>query len=376
MLKTSELELPVDARATEPRDTQLWEGVGRLVDRARSLADVRAHRLEALAAWRWHDQGRLVPADFAEHARSASFASLIAPLLLSHVRAAAEGEILMIKGPEAAARYPSPSMRPFGDLDLVVPDAPAVQRALVSAGFVLVGDDHLYRDIHHLQPLHLEGFPLVVEIHARPKWPEGIPHVALDELFDAAVDSVVPVDGISGLPAAQSALLLAAHAWAHVPLARIFHLVDVAAVRQDADPAEISALAARWGLGRLWRTTSDAADGLFYDRGSSWPLRSWARHLPRVRERTVLEDHLARWLACFSALPPAPALRTGLQAVVRDVRPAPDESWQDKWFRSRRAVANARSPRLQHVAQVEMELRRHRSAGEDSDRTPPEGRSS
>jgi hypothetical protein len=365
-LTSSEACRPVAQIGAETVDGGLWEQVGRLVDRARSPGDLRAHRLHAIAAWHWREQGRLVPSDFAEEAHSAKLASLVAPLVLSHVRAACDGPILVFKGPEVAARYPSRSMRPFGDLDLLVREPRLVQRALIGAGFVEVGDEEVYRDIHHLRPLYLEGFPLVLEIHARPKWPAGVRDLDLDELFQSAVPSVVAIEGVSALPAAQHALLLAAHAWAHAPLARLFHLVDIAVVRGVAPADEISTRAKRWGLGRVWETTSAAIDDVLQDRRGSWPSRTWARHLRDVREQTVFETHVGRWLAGFSALPPGAALRKGLDAVARDVRPAREETWGDKWFRSRRAVANAGSPRSRHEIQVERALRRRRlMAGRD-----------
>lgn len=349
-------------RGRDVADQRLWEGVGELVDRARSHSDLRAHRLEALAAWCWRGQGRPVPTDFAEQARSASLASLLAPLLLANVRAACDGPIVVLKGPEVAAHYPHPSMRPFRDLDLLVPNAADVQGSLRAAGFVPVGDETIYRDIHHLRPLHLDGFPLVVEIHSRPKWPERIPLVNGDELLDAAVASLLPIDGILALPSAHHALLLAAHGWSHAPFARLFHLIDVAVVRRGAVPREIEALAARWGLSRLWRTTSATVDALLYEGHRTWPLRSWARHLSDVREQTVLETHASSWLAGFSALPPLPAVRCGLEALAQDLRPVGGETWSDKWFRSRRAVANAFVARSEHEAEVEAELRERRSS--------------
>ena len=45
-----------------------------------------------------------------------------------------------MKGPEVAAHYPVPSDRPFGDLDLLVEDPEAAQRALIAAGFVEFGE--------------------------------------------------------------------------------------------------------------------------------------------------------------------------------------------------------------------------------------------
>ena len=64
---------------------------------------------------------------------------LAAPETLARVRRVVDGPILLHKGPEAAAAYPDPVMRGFDDIDLIVRDAPAVQRALVRAGFVEIG---------------------------------------------------------------------------------------------------------------------------------------------------------------------------------------------------------------------------------------------
>ena len=49
-------------------------------------------------------------------------------------------ELILMKGPEAAARYPDPALRPFCDLDFLVDDPAAAHRALMAAGFVEVGD--------------------------------------------------------------------------------------------------------------------------------------------------------------------------------------------------------------------------------------------
>ena len=85
-----------------------------------------------------------------------------------------------MKGPEVALRYPGPALRGFRDLDLLVPDAPAVQRELLAAGFEPVGLPEKYAAIHHLRPLAYPGLPLLVEVHDRPKWPEHLRTPAKD----------------------------------------------------------------------------------------------------------------------------------------------------------------------------------------------------
>jgi hypothetical protein len=345
----------VDLEQSAPQ-SDLWRGIDRLIDRAQSLEAIRAHGLGAIALARWRDLGHPIPPVLLEEAQAATLNALATPLLLKRIRSACDGPIIVLKGPEAAACYPSPALRPYGDLDLLVPDAPAVQRALVAAGFVPVGDERLYRDIHHLQPLQLDGLPLVVEIHSRPKWPAGLAPPPVEAFFADAVDAAVPVEGVLALPRAQHALVLAAHSWAHVPLGRLFNVIDVAVVRDGAAPEELDSLAAEWGLKRMWRLTAATIDALLFDGRHPWPLHVWARELVDVRERSVLANHLQRWLAGFSALRPDAAAVAAARAIVQDVRRKPDESWSTKLKRTRLALTNATAARSEHEAAVENAL--------------------
>ena len=91
-------------------------------------------------------------------------------------------------------------------------------------------------------------------------------------------------------------------------------MIDIAAIAADADLDEIDLRAADWGIQRLWRTTIAAVDSLFYEHGTPWSLRLWARNLAHVRERTVLENHLQRLMSDFWELPVPGRLR----AAYRD----------------------------------------------------------
>ena len=252
-----------------------------------------------------------------------------------------------MKGPEVAARYPG-TARSFGDVDLLVANARDTHLQLREAGFVEVGDPVKFEGIHHLRPLVWPTLPLPVEIHSRPKWPGRLPPPPVEEIVETAVPSALGVPGVLAPCAARHALLIAGHAWAHEPLNRLRDFVDVSATAAEAEPTEIEHIAAAWQALRLWRTTRSVVDALLGQGATPVSLRSWARHLPKVRERTVFESHLQRWLADFWALPLGSALGSGGAAVLSDLLPARGESWRVKIERSMHAVHDARWPLSHH----------------------------
>lgn len=329
----------------ERLDPRLWEAVDHLLDRVADVGDVRAHRLDLLKADRLRRLGRRVPAVLAAEERASALRSLAAPLLLERVRAAAGRPLLVLKGPEVARWYPAPALRPFDDVDVLAADAPDTQRTLLGAGFVEVGDPRLYTGIHHLRPLHLPGFPLVVEVHERPKWVEGLPAPTAERLLAAAVPAP---NGLLRLPPAEHAVVLAAHDWAHRPLEQLGRLIDVAAVCQGTSRAEVDAVASAWGVERLWRTTADAVDALLHGSQPTWPLRTWARGLRSGREQTVLENHVERLLAGFSVLPPGRAVAAAAAGLRRTLTPYPGEGWERKAQRAWDALGHALWRRSSH----------------------------
>jgi Uncharacterised nucleotidyltransferase len=328
--------------------TAIWEGVDRLIDVAAGPRDLRAHGLHLLAVRRWRSRGRVVPDELVGAERAASFVALAAPLVLAEVRAAYDGAIVVLKGPELAARYPDPALRPYGDLDLLVDDGAAARRAMLGAGFTPAGA--MPRDdFHHLQGLQSPRFPLRVEVHTRLGWVDGANPPRLQELLESAQPTAVAVDGVLALTPAHHAVLVAVHAWVHEPLGRISQLVDAALLASECDRRDISVVASRWGVGKLWRTTADAFDALLFDeRARRRTIGVPLRKLECVRERTVLESHLYRALAPFWALPPSAALAASAAAFGRAVRPAPGESWSEKAWRAQKAIRHATMRRSQH----------------------------
>lgn len=351
--RTAPFELPGPFAPINTGGAEPWASVDQLIDKAENLDSLIAHRLHLLAADRWARLGRPLSDELMAERRGGALQSILAGLVLGAVRAACDGPILLMKGPDAAAYYPDPALRPFRDLDLLVPDAAAVQKALLSAGFELTGDERLYAGIHHLRPVIASRLPLVIEIHERPKWIDGLPSPSVEELFEAAVPSATGVDGILTLPPPQHAVVLAVHAWAHVPLRRILDLVDVAAAAQASDQGELRSLAEDWGVARPWQTTERAVQALFYGGRTPIFLHTWARSLRSVRERNVLEAHLERTFSSFWALPRRRALARTAREMWQQFRREPGEKWSAKVARSVRALRNPFSSVADHDRAVE-----------------------
>lgn len=328
-------------------DPMLWGAVERLLDTI-TVESVRIHGLGPLAARRWRESGRDIPGDLIHEERATRAATMILPALLTRARNAYDGRLMAFKGPEVAAAYPG-GARSFSDLDLLVDDAPRAQAALIGAGFVEVPDptDH-FHGIHHLAPLVWPELPLKIEIHETPKWPRGTAPPPSSELFDAAVPASIGVEGIEAPAPHHHALLVAAHGWGHTPLRSVRDLLDVAAMAARADSVDIAASAKAWQLERMWATTHGAFRWLFYDEERPVAVSLWARHLIRLREPTVLEGHVERWLSPFWLLAPARALPLTASRFLADLRPAPGTTWRAKGDRMARAIRHAFATKSEH----------------------------
>jgi hypothetical protein len=331
----------------------LWEAVDALIDRAPSLDDLREHRLQLLAERHWVRSGRPVPLTLsAEKAVAAAFALPI-PSLLARISSAWDGPMIILKGAELSRRYPAELLRPSGDIDLLVGDAPAAHAALCSAGFVATGDPRRYVGIHHLQPLVWPNVPVAIELHHAPKWVDGLDPPSTSELFRFAVPATCSVEGFQTLAPAAHAVVLAVHAWAHEPLRNLRDLIDIAVLTAEADIAEVDRIARQWGVSHLWRTTHSVMESLFSGGTRPLALRLWARHLEAVRGRTVAESHLSGWLSPFWALPATMALRHSSNRIWDDLRPVPGEAWPVKLSRARLAVQHAAVRRSSHDRMLE-----------------------
>jgi hypothetical protein len=324
----------------------LWRGVYRFLDDLNETG-VQAHDLVPLAAKRWREIGRDVPHALLPEERATRAAMMIAPRIVSQAREAYDGRLLVIKGPEVAALYPG-AARSFNDIDLLVEDAGAAQKALIAAGFSEIEDpEGEFKEIHHLPPVVWPQLPIQIEVHDRLKWPERIAQPPKGELFEAAVPSAV-AEGVEAPAPHHHALILAAHSWAHTPLRTARDLIDVLATAERADAAELARTADSWGLGRVWRTTENAARFLLGERRRPAAVSVWARHLITLREPTVFEGHFERWVSSFWMLPPRPALAYAGTRITRDFGPRPGEPWRAKAPRLVRAGRDAFRSKSEH----------------------------
>ncbi len=327
----------------------LWEGVDRLLERLEP--DVASkHGLGPLAARRLRLLGGAVPEELAREERAARAAALVVPTLLARIRAAYDGPLLLLKGPELARVYPDGARR-IGDLDLLAADAERAQQALLAAGFVLrPGTSPPDYDVHHhLHPLAWPGIPLPVEIHRRAAWPRGLAGPRNEELLEAALPAATGVEGILTPDPRQHAVLLASHAWREVPMQKLREFVDVLAFTDDESREELAGIARRWEFERGWSATLAAADWLLRDGDEPRFVRYWARHMRSLREPTVFETHVQGWLFPFSLTQPRIATRLAAAAVLRDLHPSRQEGWAAKTRKMARALRHPFSPRSEHV---------------------------
>jgi putative nucleotidyltransferase-like protein len=313
--------------------------VDRLVERM-DLSAILAHELGPLAARRWRELGRRLPEPLLQEERAARFIPRLAVPILARVREAYPGRILILKGPEIAALYP-PGGRLFVDLDLLVDDARAAQQALVAAGFAEIADtEGHYAVHHHLIPLSWPGVQLKIEIHSTLNWPRHLQPPPNAQLFDQAIESRVPVDGLEAPAPAHHAVLMVAHCWKHVPLGSVRDLVDVTVLAEVADRNEVERTAELWGVARIWHTTAATSTWLLEGGKPPFATRLWARNLLRPREATILERHARRWVTPFWMLPPRRAIPAAARNIAADIRPVDDETWRAKLRRILRVAAN------------------------------------
>jgi hypothetical protein len=306
----------------------LWTRVDELVEQARTVSDLHAHRLHLYAAWRWRSVGRPVPAELVELERGARIFRLAAPAVLMRVRAAYDGPLILLKGADVAAAYPRPELRPSIDLDFLVPDPERTQRSLVEAGFSELPDTCAPDEHHHLPALEWPGLLVRVELHSTPSWPTWLPPPPLAELFASATTASALGHGVVALPPPHQALVLAAHMWREVPLARLGQLIDVLLMAQAAPAGETESLARRWGIDRLWRVTDATARRiLLAERIEGSAPRIWTRGLESMRERTVIESKVAQLMGPFLALPSRKAVAAAARVASSELRPSRDETW-------------------------------------------------
>ncbi len=326
-----------------------WNGIERLVDDLHDRRALRVHGVQLLAARRWRALGRPVPPDLRADEQRAAVAALAVPLVLARIRSALDGPVVLIKGPEIAARYPTPTLRPLGDIDLLVPDPAVAHKSLLAAGFEVDWGNESNLP-HHLPPLRWPGSPLPVEVHGTLRAPTWVNVPTHDDLTTAAVPTLAHAPGILTLAPLDHAMVVAAHGWGHGPFSRLLDLVDIAVLTAGSDRTRLAARADVWGMRHLWSATIAVVDALLLAGSPPPPLpRFLSRHLHTVREQTVFEHHLARWLSSLYAPTPRAAVQAMRDAAALDLLPGPGDTWGRKRARIGRALRRALVPLSDHI---------------------------
>jgi len=322
----------------------IWDGVDRLLDAAEDEHAIAVHSLQFLAIRRWRETGRAVPATWLDDQRLMAMVTLALPGVLRQIRSVVEGPIVLMKGPEVATLYPGTALRPFGDVDLLVQDADVAHQALLELGLSLDRERPAPDAFHHLTPLRVEYPPLKIEIHRRPNWLPWLPPPSVEELFAAAGPSRLGVVGLSTLAPEHHALTVAVHNWLHGPLLSVGGLLDSALLSRECDPAVLLRTAKRWGVDRIWQTSSRAAEALLLGEGSSLPLAIGGRHLRRVHERTMVGWQASMYLGSLWAPTPMEAVHALSTTLVDGIRLPEGHSWRTRAPRIFRVVRSAARP--------------------------------
>ena len=144
---------------------------------------------------------------------------LEAERVLKFVHDSTDHRFVMIKGLGLAALYPDPSLRHFGDVDLLSASAVDAQHDLLAAGWESKPtpgfdvDPTRNDELHQLCPLTYPGVPLPLEVHRHPNWPRWSDPPPAQTFFADAC----PITGlvrISAPSVEHHALIVLAHACA------------------------------------------------------------------------------------------------------------------------------------------------------------------
>ena len=339
----------------------LWESVARLLDRAPSEPDLAAHRLAPLAAREWNASRPEWVTDALGRSELRALATHHAAIrTLRLVREAVDGEVMVFKGLAVAVHYPSPGLRPFNDIDILVTDPDAAFASLVAAGFTPVGYEEPYYDgLQHLRPLLSPvGGSLVVEIHRHVSWVPWCPPPLTSEILAAGRETLPGLPGVLVPDPAHHAVVIAAHSCATMPLRSVGDLLDLQLLLEHANPAVLESFSTRWRADRMWNLYASSAAALFGGNGQRIPR--WAPNITEIRDLKVWERHVARFAAPFYTHR-LRDLPKGLWYAFSDlVAPARGDTPRSKAARVLTSLRSANKPLNEHAADLGEGARRPR----------------
>lgn len=240
----------------EPDPATNWAVVGDLA---------RQHGVSSLLYWQ---AGRDIPAELRDGLQRdfyvAAARAMVAERRLASVLKALEATsvpALVLKGAAIAAWYPDPALRPYGDLDVLVPRTQLDEavEALEGLGYHCTYSRAWSLEYGYDVPMASDDGLSVVELHWRLDYPEGVGRLPLKDLWERAVPCTLgeqaglQVAGLQ-LEAVDMVLHLCAHATIkHRARLGLRPLCDLAQITQEWESAEWKTLARRasfYGLAR------------------------------------------------------------------------------------------------------------------------------
>ena len=241
--------------------------------------------------------------------------------VLQRVRATAPGRLLIVKGPEIAARYPAPHHRAYSDLDVLAERPADGYRALLAAGWSANHSATAFECTHQFPALVDGATSLPIEVHRRLAWPAWVRAPRPEVLLERAVPSRLGIAGLETLDPVDHTLHLAAHSWLHRPFRVLRDLLDVELLRRECDARELELRAREWGLERLWRLTVRACDHLLGGTGRCpVGLALLGRHVLAVRRTSRRSEIVMKAFGRFAVTTPSRAISSAFVELATKVR--------------------------------------------------------
>lgn len=228
-----------------------WVAVGDLA---------RQHGVASLLYWQ---AGHHIPAKVREGLQRdfyvAAARAMVAERRLASVLEtleAASVPALVIKGPAIAAWYPDPALRPYGDLDVLVPRTQLDEAvgALEGLGYHCTYSRAWSLEYGYDVPMARDDGRSVVELHWRLDYSEGVGHLPVKDLWERAVPC--PLGGQAGLQleAVDTVLHLCSHAAikhrAHLGLRPLCDLTQITREWESVEWKRLARRASDYGLAR------------------------------------------------------------------------------------------------------------------------------
>lgn len=221
----------------------------------------RQHEVASLLFWRLEqepedrDRENTIPAEVREGLQRdfyvAAARAMVAERRLEGVLGALEAagvQALVIKGPTLASLYPDPALRPYGDLDVLVPRTRLddAEGALRELGYHCSYSRAWSLEYGYDVPMVADDGRSVVEIHWRLDYPEGVGHLPVQDLWGRAVPWTVGGQAALQLEAVDMMLYLCSHAVVgHRAQLGLRPLCDLAQIVDQWESAEWKLLAHR-----------------------------------------------------------------------------------------------------------------------------------